>query len=620
MISNRTDSLVRRAQRLLAVLAVLAVGALMLVACGSTSGGSVGATGKSDSGGTATFALPPASVPNYIYPVSPQAYDSVVNVLQFQYLMYRPLYWPGGNGKPVVNESLSLAYPPTWSDNNKVITVRLKHYLWSNGTALTTRDITFFMNLVRSYFQQWIFYVPGEFPANVVSTKVISPTEIQFTTDKAYNRQWFLGQLALITPLPLAWDKTCGTCATGTADLTPAGAAKVQSYLLGQAQDLRTYATNPLWQIVDGPWKLSQFQTTGYAAFVPNGEYSGPIKPKLSKFVELPYTTDESEFTNVVSRSSSIDVGYLPAADTPQIGRLESLGYKVSAWGMWAVNYMTENYNNPVAGPIFQQLYVRDAIQRVMDQPLDVSVIYDGYANTNYGPIPPVPSNKYVSAYEKKNPYPFDPAKAKAIVLSHGWKIEGGVATCVSPGNGSSDCGPGVTAGAKMSFNLQYLTGDLAIQRTMESFKSSAAQAGIQINLEPAPLDTIISTELPCTVNQASCSWQIEYSGGGITYTPAVFPSGNPILQCGGSFSLGSYCNSDMDSLLSAVLLAPPSQTDTAMTAYENYAAQQAPMIWLADPAYQITVYNKDLQGVTPQNPVLAITPENWSFTKSSAG
>ena len=27
---------------------------------------------------------------------------------------------------------------------------------------------------------------------------------------------------------------------------------------------MSTFATNPLWQVVDGPWKLSQFQSSGY--------------------------------------------------------------------------------------------------------------------------------------------------------------------------------------------------------------------------------------------------------------------------------------------------------------------------------------------------------------------
>ena len=52
-----------------------------------------------------------------------------------------------------------------------------------------------------------------------------------------------------------------------------------------------TYATNPLWQVVDGPWKLKAFNADGQITFVPNPSYSGPIKPTLKSFTELPYTS-----------------------------------------------------------------------------------------------------------------------------------------------------------------------------------------------------------------------------------------------------------------------------------------------------------------------------------------
>ena len=52
---------------------------------------------RRSSGGTATYALPPSNTPNYIFPFASSTYFSVVNSEDFQYLMYRPLYW-FGNG------------------------------------------------------------------------------------------------------------------------------------------------------------------------------------------------------------------------------------------------------------------------------------------------------------------------------------------------------------------------------------------------------------------------------------------------------------------------------------------------------------------------------------------
>ena len=59
--------------------------------------------------------------------------------------MYRPLYWFGQNGQPVVNNSLSLANQPTVS--GQTLTITLKHYMWSNGTPVTAQDVMFWLNM-----------------------------------------------------------------------------------------------------------------------------------------------------------------------------------------------------------------------------------------------------------------------------------------------------------------------------------------------------------------------------------------------------------------------------------------------------------------------------------------
>ena len=70
---------------------------------------------------------------------------------------------------------------------------------------------------------------------------------------------------------------------------------------------------------MDGPWKLSAFNADGHITFVPNKSYSGPVKPKLAAFKEVPFTTDAAEYNVLQSPNSStkIDVGYLPAAGRP---------------------------------------------------------------------------------------------------------------------------------------------------------------------------------------------------------------------------------------------------------------------------------------------------------------
>jgi peptide/nickel transport system substrate-binding protein len=87
--------------------------AVTAAACGSSggSGASTPTGGTAVSGGTATFALPPSTTPNYIFPFDSSTYFSVVNEEDFQYLMYRPLYWFGNGSAPTLNTGLPLPPP-----------------------------------------------------------------------------------------------------------------------------------------------------------------------------------------------------------------------------------------------------------------------------------------------------------------------------------------------------------------------------------------------------------------------------------------------------------------------------------------------------------------------------
>ena len=111
-----------RLGRYLSATAAVAALALVAAGCSSSSNSSTGTTtGAKVKGGTAVFALPPSTTPNYIFPFTSSAYISVVNAAYFTNLMYRPLYWFGNGSQPLMNPALSLAKTPTWSGNTATI-------------------------------------------------------------------------------------------------------------------------------------------------------------------------------------------------------------------------------------------------------------------------------------------------------------------------------------------------------------------------------------------------------------------------------------------------------------------------------------------------------------------
>jgi peptide/nickel transport system substrate-binding protein len=143
---------------------------------GNTNNGSVGLSGQfgqvpaeatgTQHAGTITVAAPPNSAPTWILPIVTGAANSVYTVPEFDYNMYRPLYWFLNGVAPKETPSMSLANAPTWSSDDKTVTITLKsNYKWSDGQAITSQDLLFWFYLLKAALKEspanWAYYTPG---------------------------------------------------------------------------------------------------------------------------------------------------------------------------------------------------------------------------------------------------------------------------------------------------------------------------------------------------------------------------------------------------------------------------------------------------------------------------
>ena len=605
----------------LAVLAVVAT--LSLAACSSSSGSgskvntsTSSSAGQKEQGGVATFAFNAGGGADYIFPIFSSQYASEANTADFQYLMYRPLYWFGVGSTPTINSTLSLANMPVFSNGGKTVTITLKPYMWSDGTPVTARDVQFWENLVAANPGAYAESVPGGYPSNIVNTTVVNSNTIQFTTDKAYNTSWILyNELSNLTALPQqAWDKTSASSPVGNYDTTKAGALSVLSYLTGQAKDTATYATNPLWATVDGPWKLTAFDSSGDLTMVPNPKYSGPVKPTLSEFKEQSYTDTNAEYDALASGSGP-DIGYISPAEQGGQNELNHLGYTESAQISFSISYDLYNFNNPTVGPIFKQLYIRQAMQELLDEVGIDKNYFGGDAYPTCGPIPSEPANSFIDSYESSCPFAYNPAKAAASLAAHGWNVvKGGVDTCKSPGTGPTQCGAGITAGEKLEFSYLYPTGGIEYPKSRIQIQSDFDLAGIKMNLKPVTGTQLEAATVPCTSSQAVCSWEMSTVGGWV-YSPDYYPSGEDLFATGAGANYGSYSDPQADKLIQATNLASSETPQQALNAYQDYLTQQCPVLW-EGAGYAPSESKANLHGVLPLNPFENITPEDWYFTK----
>jgi peptide/nickel transport system substrate-binding protein len=567
------------------------------------------------SGGTATVALSPGEGSfTWIFPLVPFASSYLANITFSEYLMWRPLYWFGSPGHVGLNQAESLAYPAviTTTGGHTTATITLKPYRWSDGQPVTSRDVQFWVNLLKAGKTGWWDYQPGEFPDNLTAFTILGPRRFSVTFDHPYAAAWLYNELAQLIPLPQqSWDKTSANGKAGNYDLTTAGARAVDAFLLAQNKDLATYASNPLWQVVDGPWRLHSYApATGDATYVRNTRFSGPATGSLTALTIDSYPSDTAEFDALLS-DGGITYGYVPFNDAAQVSRAHAAGYTTQAWPAWGDTWISLNYANPATGPIVKQLYLRQAMQHLINQAAYITSFLQGYGYPGYGPVPLQPASQFVSPQEKHNPYPYDPAQAAALLAAHGWRVvPNGTDTCVRPGTGPRQCGAGIAAGASLSFSLQYATGTLGTSEETAALQSAFRQAGITLALSGAPFSTVVGDDVPCA--KAGC-WQALYYGQGWYFTPAYNePDGSAVFGTHAPSNGASYADPHTDTLLARL----GSGGLPALYAYQNYLARQLPVLWMPQADYQISAVKSTLHGALPQDPLSNIYPENWYYTK----
>jgi peptide/nickel transport system substrate-binding protein len=604
--------------RLLTAAAVMGLAASGLAACSGSGGGGGGSTALETSAAKSDVAIVPTyqgSTADDIFPIVSGPQVTPYNEQDFQWLMYRPLLWYGGQlgNEFGLNKALSLASAPVYSHGDTVVTVSMKkNYRWSDGQPVTARDVQFFWNLYVANKSYSGFYTPGEFPDNVQSFKTLSPSSFQLTLKRAYNPQWFsTNELSTLMPFPQqTWDKTSASGKVGNYDQTQAGAKKVFSYLLSQARSLNTYSSNPLWQTVDGPFHLKSFSTRGDVDLAPNPHYSGSPKPKIKELVERPFTSDTTQFNSLLA-GTGLTYGFIPGQDTKEMKAVEAQGYRTFNLLYYGINYIVLNFNSPSAGPLFRQLYIRQALQHLVNQPQDVKYAYHGDATPSYGPVPLAPNSPYASSYEKSNPYPFSTSTAESLLRSHGWTVHpGGTDTCAKAGTAAGECGAGIAKGKALSFRVLYASGNEDYSVMMEAFQSAARSAGIAVNLSEGQFNQITGVTGVCKTGTSACNWDgVMY--GGTTY--GVYPTGNGFFTTNAN-GQGNYSSATADKLINQTEYG---NSPAAFDAYENYIAKNLPFVWMPWEQGGYVAVLKNLKGfAADQGNAFADTyPENWSFS-----
>ncbi len=521
-----------------------------------------------------TWAEQPGASPNYIFPITPCQYASANNTLQFQQLMYRPLYWYGLGRSTALIPSLSLALPPVFSPGDRILNITMKGWRFADGQVVNAQSAIFFLNLYRANPSAYCDYTPGLSLPDLIANVSAHGNVLRVALRHGVNPSWLIGNLlSEIVPLPDSWDRTSassvGSCAHGAygAPRTITACQAVANFLSQQSLMTSTFA-NAMWQSgVDGPWRLISLNAQGTALFRANGAYSGTPRPQFSMLKEIAYDNLGQEVADL--SSGRLSVGYLSPSlmGTSGTSGLSSR-YRLTPLPAWGFGLLALNLTGTGPGSaLVGQLYVRQALSQAIDQSAIVSSVYHGYASASWSPLPP--STSALAGSPGPNPYPYDPARARAIFSSHGWQVENGVQTCVNPGTGPAQCGQGVSSGASLTLSLAVANGSVTEADLVRQDVADWRAVGVSVT----PLTTTFSNALAACAGASTadiCLWD-----GGWSYGADYYPSGENLLMPGAYANFSHYRDPRMTQLIRTSLFSPGS-----LSAYARYAAAQLPVLY----------------------------------------
>lgn len=499
--------------------------------------------------GTIAYALPPQTQLNWFSPIMNAADDTTYNS-QFIDQIYKPLLWI--NNDYSINWKSSLASKITYNSAGTVYHVFLNpKWKWSNGQPVTTKDMMFAWNVIKATSAAnaptpWPFVGAGtgDIPSGVKSVVANSPYEMTFTLDKPANQQWFIyNGIIQITPIPaMAWDK--------------------YKNITQEIKYLGDNASNPLFdKVVDGPFKVQSGTPSQSWVLVPNPDYSGH-KSTVGKIVFDFEASDTAELSAL--KTGNLNVGYLDESQLGSERSLTSSGDTVTPTYPFAISWTEMNmWPGSPSKALFDQLYVRQALQLGYDNVGISKDIYKGYAVPIDGPIATVPHTSFIDpALVKSNPYPFDIARGRALLEAHGWRMEHGVMT---------------KGRQQLKFTMIFVSGTTSSTDAAEIMQQDWANEGIDVTLKPEPF----SSFLTMTSTKTNYAWQLAVGSRWVYNGPGFYPTGGQLFATAAPSGTG-FSNSEEDALIQATHTpyATLNETMQHFFAYEDYTARILPFLW----------------------------------------
>ncbi|MDQ2871932.1 MAG: peptide ABC transporter substrate-binding protein [Candidatus Eremiobacteraeota bacterium] len=326
----------------------------------------------------------------------------------------------------------------------------------------------------------------------------------------------------------------------------PAGSPEEAKFVNADA----AFAQHPM---ESGAFRIERTVPDSYMVLAPNPVYWGP-KPHLQKIAFRVYPQQDSLY-------AAVDAGEVDVTDIPpNLWRVHARlrgEHKAVTWP-WNVTFLLlPNFRDPNI-PFIHERAVRQAMLYAIDRKFIVRGIMSGQADILNGPIP-----SFSPYYDPKvMKYPYDPARARALLDANGWKMRDGVRT---------------KNGKALRFTLK--TGgasDAVASNVAELVQADLRAVGIDCTLDNEEIQTFFA-------DLHASKFQIALRGVILNAYPDDYQTyDSSQTHANGGYNIGFYDNPQVDrAIVAARTAANPRAARVALNRYQELAAQDLPGMFL---------------------------------------
>jgi peptide/nickel transport system substrate-binding protein len=223
--------------------------------------------------------------------------------------------------------------------------------------------------------------------------------------------------------------------------------------------------------------------------------------------------------------------------------------------------------------------------------------------------VPMMPDNPHVSPAQRTHPVSFDPERARRLLADNGWDVSQTPAVCVRPGAGQGHAGEGIKTGDELSFTIRYVKGRRALARLMKQFQADAAKAGIDLHLQEVYGSAMVAEDHGESTPEHPHTWELQCWNGGWSFSGK--PTGEAVFKTRAGSNFGRYSDQRADELIERTVVT---DDESAMHDYQDYLAEQVPVVWTPGFPMRVLAIARNLRGVEPVNPYGMINPEKWYY------